>query len=100
MLNPTAPDQLTDAQGRPYFLWDVDMTLDRFRSKLRDPDPRVRAYLVGKLMRQAKPDDVFTFVTVREIRELWPELERYLGRSRRFWSWLLKRWEEPHGQQR
>jgi hypothetical protein len=44
-------------------------------------------------MRQAKPDDVFLFVGPREIQELWPRLERYLGRSRPFWSWLFAAWE-------
>jgi hypothetical protein len=31
---------------------------------------------VAKLMRQAKPDDVFQFVRVADIVELWPRLER------------------------
>jgi hypothetical protein len=70
------------------------MTLDEFRQALRELDPEPRAYLIGKLMRQAKPDDVFTFVSRREIRELWPRLERYLGKSRAFWTWLLEAWEE------
>jgi len=91
-LNPTPPEWLIDAQGRPYFLWDMDLTLERFRELLAGDDLEVRAYLVGKLMRQAKPDDVFQFVTVREIRELWPHLERYLGRSREFWRWILGVW--------
>ena len=37
------------------------MTLEEFQEGLRNADPDVRAYLVGKLMRQAKPDDVFEF---------------------------------------
>ena len=37
------------------------------------------AHFLGKLMRQAKPDDVFVFVSVAEIR--------------RFWSWILELWE-------
>jgi hypothetical protein len=94
MLNPTPPERLTDQNGHPYFLWDSEMTLDEFRQALRDLDPDSRAYLIGKLMRQAKPDDVFTFVSRREIRELWPRLERYLGKSRAFWTWLLEAWEE------
>ncbi len=92
LLNPTPPDRMVDARGRPYFLWDADMTLDRFRAGLRDPDPEVRAYLVAKLMRQAKPDDVFLFVRLADIVELWPRLERYLGRSAAMWRWLLERW--------
>ena len=93
LLNVTRSDLLCDSRGRPYFLWDVDMTLESFEAALRDPDPDVRAYLVGKLMRQAKPDDVFSFVTLPEIAALWPLLRRYLGRSAEFWTWLLDQWE-------
>jgi hypothetical protein len=94
MLNPTPSDVLTDASGRPYFLWDCDLTVGQFQARLRDPDPEVRAYFVGKLMRQAKPDDVFQFVRLAEIRDLWPRLHRYLGQSRPFWTWLLDTWSQ------
>ena len=93
VLSFTPSDRLSDTQGRPYFLWDCCLTLAQFRERLDDPDPEVRAYLVGKLMRQAKPDDVFLFVRPRQIRELWPRLLRYLGRTREFWSWLFETWE-------
>jgi len=93
VLSFTPPERLTDERGRPYFLWDCDLTLEEFRHRLADPDPEVRAYLVGKLMRQAKPDDVFLFVRPRVIRELWPQLTRYLGRSRDMWTWLFETWE-------
>ncbi|MCA8953925.1 MAG: hypothetical protein KDE27_30725 [Planctomycetes bacterium] len=92
LLFPTPPERLVDAAGRPYFLWDSDMTLPEFEQKLREESREGRAYLVGKLMRQAKPDDVFTFVTVDEIVDLWPTLVRYLGRQREFWTWLLGYW--------
>ncbi len=85
---------MLDREGRPYFLWDCDLTLARFQELLGDPDPEVRAYLIGKLMRQAKPDDVFQFVTIGDIEAHWPLLERYLGRTREFWTWLLGRWRE------
>jgi hypothetical protein len=32
-------------------------------------------------MRQAKPDDVSTFVSLGEIRDLWPDLTGHLGRG-------------------
>ena len=66
ILAPTPPERMLDAKGRPYFLWDEDITLDVFRARLTDPE--VRAYDLGKLMRQVKPDDGFTFVTLCEIR--------------------------------
>jgi hypothetical protein len=92
-LNPTPPQMLADARGRPYFLWDLDLTIEAFRDRLRDPDLDVRSYFVAKLMRQAKPDDVFTFVSAREIRELWPRLVPILGQTREFWTWLFETWE-------
>ena len=93
LLNPTPADVLVDKEGRPYFLWDVEMTLDEFRERLRDSDRETRAYLVGKLMRQAKPDDVFSFVTTNDLVDLWPDVQPYLGRMRTFWNWLLRAWK-------
>ncbi len=94
VLNTTDEDVLVDRQGRPYFLWDTDMPLEEFRRRLDDPDPRVSGYVHGKLMRQAKPDDVFLFTTRKRIRELWPHLDRYLGHAREFWHWIFTKWEE------
>jgi hypothetical protein len=100
VLNPTPREALTDKRGRPYFLWDCDLTLEQFERGLDHPDPEVRAYLVGKLMRQAKPDDVFVFVRLADITDLWPRLERFLGRSAPMWRWLLERWrEDGHGRE-
>jgi hypothetical protein len=92
VLNLTPDETLTDSRGRPYFLWDCELTLGEFEERLRDPDRAVQAYFVAKLMRQAKPDDVFRFVTLAQVRGLWPELVRHLGQSRPFWSWLLEQW--------
>ena len=92
VLAPTPRDRLCDAQGRPYFLWDADLTLARFEALLRTGDRAVRLYLVAKLMRQAKPDDVFEFVSLEQICELWPDLRRDLGKTRAFWEWLLRQW--------
>lgn len=94
MLFPTPKEKLLDARRRPYFLWDCDLTLEDFLANLRHPERDVRAYWIGKLMRQAKPDDVFQFVKRREIDEHWDALERYLGRSREFWTWILALWKE------
>jgi hypothetical protein len=69
------------------------MTLAELRDRLADPDPEVQAYHLGKLMRQARPDDVFTFATPRQIRSLWPLLLRYLGSTRDFWTWIFEAWE-------
>lgn len=96
MLNPTPDRLLLDGSGRPYFLWDCDLTDRQFRALLRDEDRRVRGAALGRLMRQAKPDDVFRYVTEPDVRSLWDEVQPYLGRSGRFWTWLLDTWADHH----
>jgi hypothetical protein len=93
MFAPTPRDQMLDPQGRPYFLWDIEITLDEFERIVKDADADARPFLVGKLMRQAKPDDVLQFLTPQDLADLFPAVERYLGRTREFWAWLLDRWE-------
>ncbi len=97
ILAPTPPEHLLDQQGRPYFLWDCDVDDAGLRARLADPDPVVRGYWLGKLMRQAKPDDVFTFVTWEFVLENWGLLLRHLGLSRPMWTWLRERWSPDDG---
>lgn len=94
MLNPTAPDRLVDALGRPTFLWDCDLTLDELKVRLSSADVDIASYWVGTLMRQARPDDALTLVSSARMRTLWPNLERYLGKERPFWSWYLAELEK------
>ena len=91
MLNPTPPHVLCDAGGHPYFLWDCDVTLEQFRGFLRDPDPGVRDFWLGTLVRQAKPDDVLSLVSAAEIRAAWPRIAYIVGRERPFWEWYIAR---------
>jgi hypothetical protein len=90
MLCPTPAATLCDAQGRPYFLWDCDVTLDSLREHLAAPDDDRRAYWLAKLMRQAKPDDAIVIAGLDEMRRLWPRIERSLGKQSAFWTWYLE----------
>jgi hypothetical protein len=89
VLNPTPTEKLCDRHGHPYFLWDVETTLDAFRAQLVHPDPDVRAHAIGKLMRQARTDDVLTLVSLAQIRADWERVLPYLGKRREFWVWLI-----------
>lgn len=92
LLAPTPPDHLVDERGRPYFLWDLDMTLEELRRRLEDSDDDTRAYFLGKVMRQAKPDDVLSLVSADRIARDWDRVQRHLGNQRSFWAWLLGKW--------
>lgn len=88
-LPPTSADLLR-ADARPYFLWWTDATVADLRAHLADPDPVVRAYWMGALLREANTRDVWLFVRPDEIREGWHAVRRHLGRSRAMWAWLLR----------
>lgn len=61
----------------------------RLRNKLREGDPSERAYWLGALLREGNTRDVCLFTSVAEIKALWPEVQRHLGRSRAMWEFLL-----------
>jgi hypothetical protein len=91
VLAPTPPEKLVDAEGRPYFLWDCDVSLDELRVFLASTDAEERAYWTAKVMRQAKPDDALVLIPLDAMRTQWPRIERFLGRSKPFWAWILER---------
>ena len=95
MRAPLSTD-LGDPQARPYFLWDEDTTIGEWRAKLAIADDEEKARLLGKMMREARDTDVWFFTTVKEVRRLFPRIERYLGRRRAFWIYLLDAWQ-AHG---
>lgn len=87
-LPPTDPALLRE-EARPYFLWWADLTVGELRARLRDPDPGVRHYWLGALLREANTRDVWYFARPDEIREAWDGLQRFLGRARERWAFLL-----------
>ena len=91
-LPPTSPSLMDDSH-RPYFLWWTKANVADLRAALADPDPEVRAYWMGALLREANTRDVWLFVTPEIIRAQWDRLQRHLGRSRAMWAYLL---ELPH----
>jgi len=82
--------------NRPYFLWDVPVTDAELRERLRHPDPRIRAQWQGVIMREARYDDVWEYLSLSEIQRDWEYIRRHLGRRRGMWEFLFRHWRE-HG---
>jgi hypothetical protein len=87
-LPPTTQDLLSP-EARPYFLWWTDVSVKRLHELLASGDPNERAYWLGAVMREANTRDVWLFASPRDLRALWPNLVRHLGRTRAMWAWLL-----------
>ena len=69
------------------------MTAAELRQALAAAPDAERARLLGKVMREARDTDVWAFTSLAEVRRLMPQIERYLGRRRAFWKYLLHGWE-------
>jgi hypothetical protein len=77
---------------RPYFLWDVDVSEAQLRQRLADPEPGIRAQWQGCVMREARFDDVWKYLSLKEILRDWEQIRRHLGRRREYWEFLLRGW--------
>jgi len=79
---------------RPYFLWDVDLTEAELRDRLKVADPDARAQWEACVMREARFEDVWRYLSLDQILKDWPWITRHLGRRRAFWKFLLDGWRE------
>jgi len=91
MSAPLSTD-LDDPDAVPYFLWDDRMTVRERRHRLATASPPEKARLLGRILREARDNDVWRFTTPSEVAARWAELEPHLGRERPFWTWLLGTW--------
>jgi hypothetical protein len=85
---------LESPDAQPYFLWDVPITVAELRQRLRHPEPRERALWMARVMREARYDDVWRFLSLRDVLEHYDLIQRHLGRRRRFWDFLLDGWRD------
>ena len=76
----------------PYFLWDDPMTAAELRSRLATASAPERARLLGRILREARDTEVWSFTSPAEIPRLWPEVRKNLGNRRAFWQFLFEQW--------
>ena len=79
--------------ARPYFLWDEDISIAELRETLRTGTEDQKERLVGKMLREARDIGVWHFVTPQEAWDMFPKIERRIGKKRAaFGRWLFEGW--------
>lgn len=58
-----------------YFFPDCQVTAAELRRILRDGSHRDRAWAVSHLLRYAQWDDIWTYISKDEVREIFPDLD-------------------------
>lgn len=84
---------LSEEAKRPYFFWDESTTIAKLRETLRGEDLFLQHYYTAKIMREARYEDVWKFVSLDEVRQRWGSLRTILGRRRGFWEFLFSVWK-------
>ena len=81
---------LDDPASVPYFLWDEPMTVAELRDRLRRSSQPERRRLLGKILREARDTEAWSFTTPESVARDWKALSLYLGKRRAFWEFLLQ----------
>jgi hypothetical protein len=81
---------MTDRKA-PYFLWDYDLTEAEVRSILRGDNQAEKAWLVTRLLESARFEDVWKYITLAELYEIFPQLQ-LKPQVRRAWEFALQVW--------
>ncbi len=80
---------LDDEDKVPYFLWDEDLTVREVRERLASGPESERIRLLGKILREARDDEVWRFTTPAEVLSRFDAVRPHRGRRRAFWEFLL-----------
>ena len=87
-------DNMKEGHCRPYFLWDEPLTIAQLRAILQTGSEQERLTYMVKILREARYEDVWEFLTVSDIVRNWEKIAPRLGKRRAFWEFLLSRWRE------
>lgn len=80
------------AKKRPSFLWDYDLTEGQIREILNGPLAK-RRWLVAKILEHAKFDEVWKYLSLKDIERDLPSLRMNL-RTKNHWEYAVNRWRK------
>ncbi|MBI5500743.1 MAG: hypothetical protein HY907_10915 [Deltaproteobacteria bacterium] len=72
------------------------MTAGELRSRVREADEEERLVWIGRILREARYADVWSFLTTEDVVSRWDRLRGRLGRKNAFWNFLITSWRR-HG---
>ena len=72
------------------FAWDRPESCESLRQRLATTSGVDWLHTAAWLMREARMDQVWQFLTLRQVADQFPQLSPMLGRRRRVWEHLLR----------
>jgi hypothetical protein len=75
----------------PYFIWDYDLTESDVQDILQGKDEEQKFWLVARLLESARFEDVWKYISLDELREIFPFLQ-LKPQVRAAWEFALHVW--------
>ncbi len=85
-----------DLTDRPDFLWDESLTRDDLKKLLDGENEEERLYYAAKILREARFEEVWDYLSPAFLAAHWEMLRSRLGRKKRFWEFIYTTWQQ-HG---
>jgi len=81
---------------KPDFLWDEPLSRDQLKQLMVSGSEEDRVYYAAKILREARFEEVWDYITPTFFGRQWDKLRTRLGRKKRFWQFLHDTWKS-HG---
>jgi hypothetical protein len=78
------------------FLWDEPLTRGDLKKILAGENEEERLYYAAKILREARFEEVWNYLSPKFLASHWEELRRRLGRKKWFWEFFYATWRD-HG---
>lgn len=83
----------------PYFLWDYELSDSDIRAILRGNDEEQKAWLVARLLESARYEDIWQYISLAELRAIFPNLQ-LKPQVRAVWEFALLVWADGQTHER
>ena len=84
------------AKDRPDFLWDEPLSRDDLKKVLAGQDETESLYYAAKILREARFEEVWEYLSPAFLASHWEKLRARLGRKKGFWKFFYTTWR-AHG---
>ena len=85
-----------DKTDRPDFLWDEPLSRSDLKQLLDGADEEERIYYAAKILREARFEEVWDYISPAFLSSHWGKLRGILGRRKEFWEFFYVTWRR-HG---
>ncbi len=87
---------IRDRTDRPDFLWDEPLSRDDLKKLLDGENEEERLYYAAKILREARFEEIWDYLSPAFLASHWDKLRWRLGRKKGFWEFFYTTWRR-HG---